>query len=219
MPGRAKRLWNQGPLTAAERDLVCSASAMARNRTLSRSATSLTVNTDSVNQLAARWSVDPCACSPAMLQVDAGLSGNSPNRSPIELLSDARKSVPRAAPMSPRREAARNAARTKTPAGPKTPYTAIWGLPDDSFDYDDFVKREFELGVKSPYRAGYAGSGGPWRWVWSIPFLRRLFLQVVEVILDRALIGARNLILIKARFGRRFARPSALPDNSRSFAP
>jgi hypothetical protein len=27
----------------------------------------LTVNTDNVNQLAARWSVDPCACSPALL--------------------------------------------------------------------------------------------------------------------------------------------------------
>jgi hypothetical protein len=60
-------LWNQGPLTAAERDLgmVCFGYGSEQNPFAIREV--LTANTDSVNQLAARWSVDPCAYSPAML--------------------------------------------------------------------------------------------------------------------------------------------------------
>ncbi|HEX3718824.1 MAG TPA: hypothetical protein VH595_12720 [Verrucomicrobiae bacterium] len=59
-------LWNQGPLTAAERDLgmVCFGYGSEQNPFAIREV--LTANTDSVNQLAARWSVDPCAYSPAM---------------------------------------------------------------------------------------------------------------------------------------------------------
>jgi hypothetical protein len=61
-------LWNQGPVTAAERELnlVCFSYAAEQNAFAIRDA--VTVNSDSVNQLAARWSVDPGACSPAMLQ-------------------------------------------------------------------------------------------------------------------------------------------------------
>ncbi len=60
-------LWNQGPVTAAERELklVCFGYAAEQNAFAIRDA--VTVNSDSVNQLAARWSVDPGACSPAML--------------------------------------------------------------------------------------------------------------------------------------------------------
>ena len=60
-------LWNQGPLTAAERDLglVCFGYGTEQNPFAIREV--LTVNSDNVNQLAARWSVDPCAYSPAML--------------------------------------------------------------------------------------------------------------------------------------------------------
>ncbi|HEX4121565.1 MAG TPA: hypothetical protein VH619_13170 [Verrucomicrobiae bacterium] len=61
-------LWNQGPVTAAERDLglVCFGYGSEQNPFAIREV--LTVNTDNVNQLAARWSVDPCAYSPAMSQ-------------------------------------------------------------------------------------------------------------------------------------------------------
>jgi hypothetical protein len=60
-------LWNQGPLTAAERELglVCVGYGADHSTFAIREA--LTVNTESVNQLAARWSLDPCACSLALL--------------------------------------------------------------------------------------------------------------------------------------------------------
>jgi hypothetical protein len=60
-------LWNQGPVTAAERDLglVCFGYGTEQNPFAIRDV--LTANSDNVNQLAARWSVDPCASSPAML--------------------------------------------------------------------------------------------------------------------------------------------------------
>jgi hypothetical protein len=60
-------LWNQGPLTAAERDLglVCFGYGTEQNPFAIREL--LTANSDNINQLAARWSVDPGACSPAML--------------------------------------------------------------------------------------------------------------------------------------------------------
>jgi hypothetical protein len=60
-------LWNQGLVTAAEKDLgmVCFEYGTEQNSFAIREL--LTANSDSVNQLAARWSVDPCGCSPAML--------------------------------------------------------------------------------------------------------------------------------------------------------
>jgi hypothetical protein len=58
-------LWNQGPLTAAERDLglVCFNYGSEQNPFAIREV--LTQNTDNVNQLAARWSVDPSTSTPA----------------------------------------------------------------------------------------------------------------------------------------------------------
>jgi hypothetical protein len=60
-------LWNQGPLTAAERELglVCFGYGTEQNPFALREV--LTTNSDNINQLAARWSLDPCAFSPAML--------------------------------------------------------------------------------------------------------------------------------------------------------
>jgi hypothetical protein len=67
-------LWNQGPVTAAERDLglVCFGYGTEQNSFAIRDL--ITVNSDNVNQLAARWSVDPCACSPATLN-ERGIVG------------------------------------------------------------------------------------------------------------------------------------------------
>jgi hypothetical protein len=40
-------------------------------------------------------------------------------------------------------------------------YASKLNLPDESFDYDEFVEREFET-KKNQSRVGYIGSGG-WR--------------------------------------------------------
>jgi len=54
-------LWNQGPVTAAEKDLnmLCLEYASDRNPFSMREA--LSANSEKVNQLAARWSIDPAA--------------------------------------------------------------------------------------------------------------------------------------------------------------
>jgi hypothetical protein len=59
-------LWNQGPVTAAEKDLdmLCLAYASEQNPFALREA--LSANCEKVNQLAARWSIDPGAISPEM---------------------------------------------------------------------------------------------------------------------------------------------------------
>lgn len=59
-------LWNQGPVTAAEKDLemLCLEYAAEQSPFALREA--MAANVEKVNQLAARWSVDPCAVSPAM---------------------------------------------------------------------------------------------------------------------------------------------------------
>jgi len=60
-------LWNQGPVTAAERDLglICFGYGAEENPFAIREV--LAANSGNVNRLAARWSVDPCSCSSAML--------------------------------------------------------------------------------------------------------------------------------------------------------
>ena len=57
-------LWNQGPVTAAEKDLgmLCLEYASEQNPFALREA--LSANSEKVNQLAARWSLDPAAISP-----------------------------------------------------------------------------------------------------------------------------------------------------------
>src|SRR5208282_3093697 len=59
-------LWNQGPVTAAEKELqmLCLAYGGEGNPFALRE--SLAANSERVNQLAARWSVDPAAVSTAM---------------------------------------------------------------------------------------------------------------------------------------------------------
>jgi hypothetical protein len=59
-------LWNQGPVTGAEKDLdmLCLAYASEPNPFALREA--LSANSEKVNQLAARWSIDPGAISPEM---------------------------------------------------------------------------------------------------------------------------------------------------------
>ncbi len=58
-------LWNQGPVTAAEKELqmLCLPYGGEQNPFALREA--LAANSEKVNQLAARWSVDPAAVSPA----------------------------------------------------------------------------------------------------------------------------------------------------------
>jgi hypothetical protein len=59
-------LWNQGPVTAAEKELqmLCLDYGGEQNPFALREA--LAATAEKVNQLAARWSVDPAAVSPAM---------------------------------------------------------------------------------------------------------------------------------------------------------
>jgi|SRR5580658_7654136 hypothetical protein len=59
-------LWNQGPVTAAEKDLdmLCLQYASEQSPFALREA--LSANCEKVNQLAARWSIDPGAISPEM---------------------------------------------------------------------------------------------------------------------------------------------------------
>jgi hypothetical protein len=59
-------LWNQGPVTAAEKDLemLCLEYASEQNAFALRD--SLSANSEKVNQLAARWSIDPASISPEM---------------------------------------------------------------------------------------------------------------------------------------------------------
>jgi hypothetical protein len=59
-------LWNQGPVTAAEKalDMLCLDYASEQNPFALREA--LSANAEKVNQLAARWSIDPGAISPEM---------------------------------------------------------------------------------------------------------------------------------------------------------
>jgi hypothetical protein len=59
-------LWNQGPTTAAEKELnlLCFAYATEQNAFAIRE--SLAANCEKIHQLAARWSLDPGAISPEM---------------------------------------------------------------------------------------------------------------------------------------------------------
>ena len=59
-------LWNQGPVTAAEKDLemLCLEYASEQSPFALREA--LSANCEKVNQLAARWSIDPGAIPPEM---------------------------------------------------------------------------------------------------------------------------------------------------------
>jgi hypothetical protein len=59
-------LWNQGPVTAAEKDLQMLCLDYGREANPLALQDALAGNAERINQLAARWSVDPAAISPAM---------------------------------------------------------------------------------------------------------------------------------------------------------
>jgi hypothetical protein len=74
-------LWNQGPVTAAEKDLdmLCLPYASEQNSFAMREA--LSANCEKVNLLAARWSIDPAAISPEMWR-GRGIVGAFPHSKP-----------------------------------------------------------------------------------------------------------------------------------------
>jgi hypothetical protein len=57
-------LWNQGPLTAAEKELDMQCLEYASGQSLFAIRDALSANTDKVSQLAGRWSIDPAAIPP-----------------------------------------------------------------------------------------------------------------------------------------------------------
>jgi hypothetical protein len=59
-------LWNQGPVTAAEKDLDMLCLQYASDQSPFALREALSANCEKVNQLAARWSIDPGAISPEM---------------------------------------------------------------------------------------------------------------------------------------------------------
>jgi hypothetical protein len=59
-------LWNQGPVTAAEKDLEMLCLEYASDQSPFALREDLSANCEKVNQLAARWSIDPAAISPEM---------------------------------------------------------------------------------------------------------------------------------------------------------
>ena len=59
-------LWNQGPLTAAEKDLKLLCLEYASDQSAYSVREALSLNSDKIYQLAARWSIDPSAISPEM---------------------------------------------------------------------------------------------------------------------------------------------------------
>lgn len=59
-------LWNQGPLTAAEKELQMLSLPYGSEGDAFSLREALAANSERINQLAARWSVDPAAVSPAM---------------------------------------------------------------------------------------------------------------------------------------------------------
>jgi hypothetical protein len=61
-------LWNQGPVTAAEKDLGMLCLDYAAEHSPFALSEALSANAEKVNQLAARWSLDPGAIPPEMWQ-------------------------------------------------------------------------------------------------------------------------------------------------------
>jgi hypothetical protein len=70
-------LWNQGPVTQAERDLKmrCLAYMQSSNVLGLAERELLALNTERVTRLAARWSVDPAAIERALLE-EKGIAGD-----------------------------------------------------------------------------------------------------------------------------------------------
>ena len=72
-----RTLWNQGPMTQAERDLglTCYDYADTVDRSHFATGSRAALNTERVPQLAARWSVDPMAINGRVLRESQGIAG------------------------------------------------------------------------------------------------------------------------------------------------
>jgi hypothetical protein len=66
--GAGETLWNQGPVTGAEKDLGMLCLEYAAEQSAFALREGLSANSEKVNQLAARWSLDPGAIPPEMWQ-------------------------------------------------------------------------------------------------------------------------------------------------------
>ena len=165
-----------------------------------RHSRSVAVNSDNVNQLAARWSVDPCACSPAMSNGRGIVGRILPIQTALNSLRTPETCPTCGADVPKGAKACPECGADEHTGWSEEAYASSLGLPDDSFDYDDFVKREFDADKIS--RAArdslvLVGRGDCRR----DRLCRRLLLQIVEVILDRSLVSARHLVLVKRALG------------------
>ncbi len=74
-------VWNQGPLTGAEKDLEMACFPYASDTTLFTARDALAGNCEKISQLAGRWSVDPSAMSPSSWKA-CGIVGDLSNSKP-----------------------------------------------------------------------------------------------------------------------------------------
>ena len=72
-------LWNQGQMTAAEKDLKMSCFDYATGHTSFEQRDSLAANTDRVPQLASRWSLDPSSIDERQFKNGYGITGELSN--------------------------------------------------------------------------------------------------------------------------------------------
>jgi len=77
-------LWNQGPMTAAEKDLRMTCFDYATGRSHFDRKDSIAQNTDRVPQLAARWSLDPSAIDERQFRTGYGITGELSHSRKIE---------------------------------------------------------------------------------------------------------------------------------------
>ena len=77
-----KTLWNQGPLTGAEKqlNLVCFDYAQSADRPSFGQPDVLAANTDKLPLLAARWSLDPAGIDERFLEQEHGIAGEPSRR-------------------------------------------------------------------------------------------------------------------------------------------
>lgn len=77
-------LWNQGPMTAAEKDLKLSCFEYAAGRSNFDQKESIMLNTERVPQLASRWSLDPSSIDERQFKNGYGITGDLSHSRKIE---------------------------------------------------------------------------------------------------------------------------------------
>ena len=77
-------LWNQGPMTAAEKDLKLSCFDYATGQSNFERKDSLVLNTERVPQLASRWSLDPSSIDERQFKTGYGITGDLSHSRKIE---------------------------------------------------------------------------------------------------------------------------------------